>query len=235
MHVASTEPLSPPLPQTQPQRLVFQADALNWLQENVATDTMSVITSLPDLSELSGATLDVWKRWFIDATRSVLRWLPISGVAIFYQSDIRHCGEWIDKGYLMLKAAEAEGAYLLWHKIVCRQPPLTIAHGRPSYSHMICIGRVTREKVRCPGPDVLPNAGHMLWSRAIGLNACEVACRFIRDETRCRTIVDPFCGRGTVLAMANHFGFDAIGVDIGGKRCRLARNLRIESTWLSLT
>jgi tRNA G10 N-methylase Trm11 len=37
-------------------------------------------------------------------------------------------------------------------------------------------------------------------------------------------IVDRFCGRGTVLAVANEMGFDAIGVDIGGKRVRAARS-----------
>jgi hypothetical protein len=36
-------------------------------------------------------------------------------------------------------------------------------------------------------------------------------------------VVDPFCGRGTVLAVANAMGFDAIGVDLSAKRCRAAR------------
>ena len=35
----------------------------------------------------------------------------------------------------------------------------------------------------------------------MGVTACEVACRYLADETETRTIVDPFCGRGTVLAV----------------------------------
>jgi hypothetical protein len=37
--------------------------------------------------------------------------------------------------------------------------------------------------------------------------------------------VDPFCGKGTLLAVANAMGFDAIGVDRSPKRCRAARAL----------
>jgi tRNA G10 N-methylase Trm11 len=52
-----------------------------------------------------------------------------------------------------------------------------------------------------------------------------VACEFLRDEADATTIVDPFCGRGTVLAVANALGLDAVGVELGGKRCRIARAL----------
>ncbi len=62
----------------------------------------------------------------------------------------------------------------------------------------------------------------------MGLEACKVACQYLRDETATQTVVDPFCGRGTLLAVANCFGFDAIGVDLGAKRCRIARNLRLD-------
>jgi SAM-dependent methyltransferase len=35
-------------------------------------------------------------------------------------------------------------------------------------------------------------------------------------------VLDPFCGHGTVLALANAWGFDAIGVDTNFKRCEVA-------------
>lgn len=183
-----------------------------------------MITSLPDVSELT-LDFDAWRAWFVDAARRIIRWLPPSGVAIFYQSDIRHRGAWIDKGYLVMRAAEEERSVVLWHKIACRQPPGTIALGRPSYSHMICVTREPRQTMRRPGPDVLPDAGFAPWSRAMGVTACRVACRFLREETASRIVVDPFCGRGTVLAIANEMGLDAIGVDISAKRCRAARAL----------
>jgi hypothetical protein len=150
-------------------------------------------------------------------------------VAIFYQSDIRVEGRLMDKGYLVMQGAEAEGASLLWHKVVCRKPPGTLAFGRPTYSHMIGVERATgaRAPFRHPGPDVIADAGFMPWSKAMGVEACRVACRFLAQETATRIVVDPFCGQGTVLAVANAMGFDALGIDLGAKRCKTARTLTI--------
>ena len=113
-------------------RAVFQADAFTWMNENPAMPGTSVITSLPDVSELSGMELGAWKEWFVSAARRVIRFVPQDGVAIFYQSDIRHRGTWIDKGHLVMSAADAESASVLFHTIVCLKPPGTVALGRPS-------------------------------------------------------------------------------------------------------
>jgi hypothetical protein len=218
-----------------PLRRVLHTEALAFLAANPADPGTSVVTSLPDLSELSGFDLDAWRGWFVGAVRRVVAWVPEEGVAIFFQSDIRHQGTLIDKGYLVAQGAEAERASTLWHKIVCRRPPGTIAFGRPSYSHMICVhrGPSPRAPMRHPGPDVIPDAGFMPSSRAMGVNACRVALRFLREETATSLVVDPFCGSGTVLAVANAMGFDALGIDIGAKRCKAARALNVESEDLS--
>jgi hypothetical protein len=220
-------------PASVPSRRVVQAEALAFLAANPAELGASVITSLPDLSEAPPFDLEAWRAWFVGAIERVIEWVPEGGVAIFYQSDIRHQGTLVDKGYLILKAAEATGASALWHKIVCRRPPGTIAFGRPSYSHMICVQRGAgpaprRGSFRHPGPDVIPDAGFMPWSRAMGVEACRVAVRFLREETETRSVVDPFCGHGTVLAVANAMGFDALGIDLGAKRCKAARALRLD-------
>ncbi len=204
-------------------RTVHQADALAWLDAHPALPGTSVVTSLPDVSEMGGMSLGAWKEFFVDAARRVIRWLPVDGVAIFYQSDIRHEGIWVDKGYLVMKAVEEAGASLVWHKIVCRHPPGTIAQGRPSYSHMLCVAPLARPTPVRPGPDVLPAAGYMPWPRAMGETACRVACRFLKEETTTTTVLDPFCGQGSALAVANVFGFEAIGVDLSPSRCRVAR------------
>lgn len=205
----------------------MNADALVWLAENVADPHASVVTSLPDVSELSALDLAEWRAWFIAAARRVIAWTPCSGASIFFQSDIRVGGTIVDKSYLVMRAAEEEGASLLWHKIVCRRPPGTISFGRPSWSHMLCISHEPRPPARAPGPDVLPDAGLMTWSRAMGVAACRAACTYLRDEVGARIVVDPFCGRGTVLAVANTMGLDAIGVELSTKRCRAARALVI--------
>lgn len=211
------------------ERRVIQAEALSWLREHSAEPQTSVVTSLPDVSELPELGFERWRAWFIEAAAAVLAWVPDGGLCMFYQSDIRHEGAWVDKSYLVQRAAEDARSVLLWHKVVCRKPPGTIAFGRASYSHLLCFSRSARKELRHPGPDVLPDAGLMPYSKAMGVAACELACRFLREESATRLVVDPFCGRGTVLAVANAFGFDALGIDLSARKCRRARALELEA------
>jgi tRNA G10 N-methylase Trm11 len=67
----------------------------------------------------------------------------------------------------------------------------------------------------------------MTWSQAMGVEACRLACGYVLSHTSTRTVVDPFCGVGTVLAVANSMGLAAVGVEIVAKRARRARGLRI--------
>ena len=209
-------------------RTIVQGEALAWMSENAADPGASVVTSLPDVSERSDLGFDAWRAWFVLAARRVIAWTPPSGVAIFFQSDVRHDDTLVDKSYLVMRAAEEEGASLLWHKIVCRRPPGTISFGRPSWSHMLCVGHGPRPTAKKPGPDVLPDAGFMPWSRAMGVEACRVACAYVRDEVEGTVVVDPFCGRGTVLAVANAMDLDALGVELSAKRCKAARALVVD-------
>jgi hypothetical protein len=208
---------------TAPQRRIVQADATVWLAESPAIAHASVITSLPDISELPDKKLAEYTEWFQARVLQILRWLPDAGVAIFYQSDVKLKGVWLDKSYLVLRAAEAAAAHLLWRKVVCRKPAGTESLGRPGFSHMLALSRSVPKTTRVLGPDVLPSAGEMSWSRAMGDAACHAACRYLQAESTTRTIVDPFCGRGSVLAIAAQYGFDSIGIDLSAKRCRAAR------------
>lgn len=200
-------------------------DAIAWLARAPVLDGCSVFTSLPDVSELSPMRLEDWRRWFLDAAALVLDRTPDDGVAIFYQTDIKVEKRWIDKGFLVQRAAEERGHHLLWHKVVCRLPAGSVTPGRPGYAHLLCFSRaVIPDLSRCT-PDVLPALGAMTWSRAMGLDAARMAVRFIRTQTRSHTLVDPFCGIGTALAVANEEGLHAIGVELGAKRARKARSL----------
>lgn len=211
-----------------PRRVVVHADALVWLGENRPPPGSGVVTSLPDVSEVPSLDLDGYRAWFVETAQRIIRWLPDDGVVIFFQSDIRRAGVIVDKGYLVLRAAEEARASVLFHKIVCRKPPGTVTLGRPSFSHMIALTRGEPRVGFHSGPDVLPDAGLMPWSRAMGVIACRSACRFLRDDCGVRLVVDPFCGHGTVLAVANAMGIDALGVELSAKRCRKARTLSFE-------
>jgi hypothetical protein len=206
-------------------RTVFEAEALAWMAATAAPPRAAVVTSLPDVIEVPLA-FDDWQKWFVGTAQAVMNWLPMDAVSIFYQSDIRHEGHWVDKGYLVMRAAELAGANVLWHVIVCRKPAGTLTQGRASYSHMIAVSRSPRPPKR-PRADVLPDAGEMTWTRAMGATAARAACLYLKEDTDTDVVFDPFCGQGTVLAAANELGMQAIGVDLSAKRCKKARTLTL--------
>ena len=212
---------------TGPKRTVHQGDALAWLRAEGTLAGGSVVTSLPDVSELPALGFDGWRRWFEEAAVLTMQSVPDEGVAIFFQSDVKRAGLWVDKGAMVSRAAERAGMGLLFHKIVCRKPPGTLTHGRASYSHLLGFARLLRPTLRHATPDVLPDGGLQPGVKAMGVLACVDACRFVINETTTRTIVDPFCGWGTVLAVANALGLDAIGVDLSARMCKRARRLSV--------
>ena len=210
-----------------PSRHVHRDDALAWLAAHPAEVPASIVTSLPDVTEQSEHDFDGWRTWFESAVQRVLDWVSADGVAIFFQTDVLHQGVWIDKSHLVQTAAAGAHLGLVWHKIVCRTAPGSTRPGRPGYSHLLCFSRTPRPAFRYALPDVLPDAGHGASQKAMGVLACELACRFVLDATSTRLVVDPFCGHGTVLAVANSLGLDAIGVDRSARRCRDARRCAV--------
>src|ERR1700744_5001488 len=115
-------------PETLPPREVHCTDAIAWLKAQRPSDGTCVVTSLPDVSEL-GVTLPVWKNWFLHAARLVVESVPNESAVLFFQSDIKRDGAWIDKGAMVIRAAEDAGARVLFHKIVCRRPPGLLTAG----------------------------------------------------------------------------------------------------------
>jgi hypothetical protein len=214
-------------PGTSPGRVVHHAEAIAWLRARGRLDGCSVVTSLPDVSEIPALDLAAWTRWFEDAAALVVGAVPDEGVAIFFQSDIKRAGAWIDKGALVQRAADAAGTRLLFHKIVCRKPPGAVTFGRASYSHLLGYSRGARPRPERATADVLPDAGFQPGTKSMGAKACLDACRFVLRETPTRTIVDPFCGYGTALAVANALGLNAIGVDLSARMCKKARGLAL--------
>lgn len=207
-----------------PSRTVHHGDGVAYLANAVLPADHAIITSLPDHSELPDLGVAGWKQWFIDTVALACRALPDEGVAIFYQTDVKHDGRWIDKGHLVHSGIDAAGSHVLWHKVACRVTPGTTTFGRPAYAHMLMASRDRRLSPAASTPDVLPALGHMSWSRAMGTAVCDVAIAAVAGFG-VRVVVDPFCGYGSILAAANAHGLDAIGVELSKKRARRARNL----------
>jgi len=202
--------------------VVHHGDGIAFLERGPLPGDHAIITSLPDHSEVPQLGIDGWRRWFVDTVALACRTIAEDAVAVFYQTDVKHDGRWIDKGHLVLCGADAAASHALFHKIVCRVPPGTTTFGRPAYAHLIAVSRTRRLTPGASTPDVLPSLGTMTWSRAMGAAACEAAVKFVAS-TGARVVVDPFCGLGSALAAANAHGLEAIGVELSRRRAAGAR------------
>ncbi len=210
-------------------RIVHHGDGCAFLAARRLPPDHAIFTSLPDHSEVPALGVAAWRAWFVDTVALACRAVVDESVCVFYQTDVKHGGRWIDKAHLVLKGAETAGSELLWHKIVCRAPPGSTTFGRPAYAHLVCVSRARRISPGESTPDVLPSLGEMSWARAMGSAACDVAVAFIRS-TGARVVVDPFCGQGTALAAANAAGLDAIGVELSRRRAARARRATYSAT-----
>ncbi|HEX2860794.1 MAG TPA: hypothetical protein VHN79_04110 [Lacunisphaera sp.] len=186
------------------------------------------MTSLPDVSEI-GKALPAWREWFLQAVRLVVDVVPDDSAAVFFQSDIKRDGGWIDKGALVIRAAEDAGARVMFHKVICRRPPGMLTSGRPGFTHLIAVSRAMQCPDILPIPDVIADAGRILWVRAMGVRAAAHAVRFARDQAGARLIFDPFCGVGTIPAVANALGLDALGLELAKKRCEQSRTQTVRN------
>ncbi len=198
-----------------------------WLKTNPLPPKAAIVTSLPDSSEIPALGFDGWRRWFIDTSALICSSVAPDSVAVFFQTDVKREGTWVDKGFLVSLGAENAGVSLLWHKIVCRAPAGLTTFGRPSYAHLLCFSKAKRLEKGQSSADVLPRLGQMTWARAMGVEACEAVAHFLKTHTGCDTVVDPFCGLGTMLAVANSNGLDAIGVELSAKRADKAKALTL--------
>ncbi|HVU01412.1 MAG TPA: hypothetical protein VHE30_06655 [Polyangiaceae bacterium] len=208
-------------------RTVHHGDGVAHLRAASLGEDVAIVTSLPDSSELPRLDFLGWREWFSDVARLACAVVHETAPVLFFQTDVKRDGVWVDKAYLVQAGADRAGSALLFHKIVCRAPAGTTTFGRPAYAHLLGFSRALRLAPSQSSADVLPTLGKMPWPRAMGVDACRATCRFLLEHTRCRTVLDPFCGIGTLLAVANAHGLDAIGVELSRKRAEKARALEL--------
>lgn len=209
-------------------REVIVEDAITWLKTPKETSQYSFVASLPDISEFPQFNLEQWKQWFIATAELIFQNTSDEGVTLFFQSDIKWQGVWVDKGYLCQKAAEQQGCQLLWHKIICRSPAGTTTFGRPAYSHILCFSKKLKLESSESTPDVISEMGDKTWQRGMGLEACLMMAKFLSAKVPEHIIVNPFCGEGSILAAVNAHGLKAIGIERSPKRAQKAKELALE-------
>lgn len=204
-----------------PTRTVHCTDALAWLASNPLPARAAILTSLPDVAEFGHRDAERWLTWFLDAARLVLRALPPDGAAIFFQTDVKRAGRWVDKAFLVQQAAADVEVPLVWHKIVCRAPAGQATGGRPGYAHLLCFSREVLDLADAQA-DVLPELGGTTWPKGMGRAAADFAVRWLAGAGA-SCLVAPFCGEGTALAAANAVGLDAVGIEKNPGRAARAR------------
>jgi DNA modification methylase len=203
-----------------PMRKVYCTDSLQWLQ---GKKFKAIITSLPDLSELK-LSLNSYTEWLTRATTVLMNSVDENGCIIFYQTNRKLNGNLIDKEFLISNVFFQNSYKKIFQKVILRRQPGVIDLYRPSYSKMFCFSKKITSGP--PSPDVI-YTGKMVTSCAMGIDACETAIDFVLKKIQTDTVIDPFCGAGTVLAVANKKGLHAIGVDISKAMVSAARKLQV--------
>lgn len=193
-----------------PYRYVVHANALHWL--GTQDDNGVIITSLPDLSELQ-TDREGWENFTRAACEALIFSLKETGIIFFYQTDRKYQGITIDKKSFISNIFHSYGFETIMSKIVLKQAPETSNLFRPTFTNLFAFSKEIKSGK--PTPDVI-YGGKMIYKNAMGFNACAVCLDFLKSkgydsET---VIVDPFCGQGSILKMANDAGFNSIGVDI---------------------
>lgn len=203
-----------------PTRLVFHADAVEWCREH--PEFGPVVTSPPDAHEV-GMDVEDWRPWFDEALAQCMTVTGERFPAVFYVTDRRYVGEIVSKADLVFGATWDAGYRVLWHKIALRRDAGKIDLHRPTYSHMIAVGPPGTRGGKT-SPDVF-NRGPVLYPNGMGAEAARVAVEFVAKYAKGVPVVNPYCGRGTVLRAANEVGLDAVGIDNDEEQCDYASRL----------
>jgi hypothetical protein len=201
-------------------REVICADSHQWLLTQ--KDIKAIITSLPDMEE-TNHSLEEWEQWVRETCSLLAASLSQDGIIIFYQTDRKHKGFNIEKKTLISQEFKLMGYDNIFNKIVLKQQPETVNLFRPGFSNMFGFSKAAKSGKATP--DVL-YAGEMVYKNAMGFKAGKLAIDFISSQGDTDTIVDPFCGQGSILKLANDNGYNAVGVDIVQEQCNKALKLR---------
>ena len=196
---------------------IICTDALDYLSKNKCP---AIIASPPDATEINMSTSD-WEKWF--STALDLCFLSSDGPLVFYVTDRMDGGAWMSKSNLVLQSANKARVKQAWHKIALRRDPMQTDIHRPTYSHLMAFNGSPKKRT----PDVFPR-GKVLYPNGMGLIAARYAVEWVKGQAD--LVVDPFCGRGTVPAVAKALGLDSIGIDIDPQQCEFSKSLSLKSS-----
>ncbi len=203
-----------------PERQIICQDSIPWLETHSKLD--SIVTSIPEMDEVN-LNLDEYLTFFRKSASLCLNAVKDNGYCIFLQTDRKYKG-WIDKSYLISDEANKLDIRMIWHKIALRKDVGKTDIYRPTYSHMLCYSK--SGKIGVPSADVVYR-GQVTYPNAFGIDAVKTVIEFLKMH-KIKSVVDPFVGSGTIVAVANAYGLKSIGIDIDKKQCKNAKKMVIE-------
>lgn len=186
-----------------PSREVFVENGLAWLA--TTQERGAIVTALA-----VGEPVDRWEAWLAQVVAVAL---GVGNPAIFYLED------WRTRGYVISSAERAlhvarhvAGVPLVWH---------AIARKRKGFAHILAFG------IGLP-----PQAGQVLEDGNVieddGPGLVAVRAMVELAKRHAELVIDPFCGAGTVLAVAGALGLRSIGVDTRADLVAKAKALKLE-------
>lgn len=191
---------------------VITADSLEWLPKHRNLGT--IFASIADMDEVKMNERD-YIVWFTEIAKECFLSASKTHPVLFYQTDRLLNGRRISKPFILMSVALSLGYELVWHKIVLRREIGKIDLYRAGFSHLLCFAD---SSLKCgkASPDVM-YSGRFLHPYGVGMNAAKFALRFALNYGK--SVCDPFCGHGTIPAVARMLGFEKIiAVDIDPKQ-----------------
>lgn len=189
----------------------FHGDSIEWLKEQPDASLDTVITGIPDLSEITDYTpdnMENYRGFVAEVVQLLAAKVRPDQFIIFIQTDRRRDGVWIDKAFEIQTVMKSQGVPLRFHKIIINKKGIDLY--RVGFSHVLAFSRSARYSKRMP--DIF-EAGFRLWANATPLTPV-VALMELMQRQGVRRIIDPFAGLGTVGLVANIYGIRSWNIEL---------------------
>lgn len=185
------------------------ADSRVWLREQLDASLPSIVTGIPDMDEVNMTDVDSYCAFVQEIAWLCFQKVLPNGYVIFIQTDRKVGGKWLDKAFLIQNVTSAPK--LLFHKIIVRSFGTQIQ--RPAFSHILCFSHSNGTGGgRFSFPDVIQK-GQVLWNNGTSIEALEHIMQFLKGRG-IESILDPFCGHGTIAIVAKRYGIECQCIDI---------------------
>ena len=204
----------------EPKGVILYADTNEVIDACPNKNFHHVFTSVPDISETEYKNLRDYTEFFEKMVARCLEKCKDEGYVIFYQTDSKVNGYWLNKAFMIYDVARISEVKLIFHKIVLRKEVGKTDRSSPTYSHLLCFSRKSKHgSKKHTFPDVLPV------SKSINRHSTpEVVCNSVMNFIEANQpddipkhkhiIFDPFCGEGAILCEAKKRGYSIFGMEI---------------------